>query len=509
MNRFFFNTILLILPVFIVAQKPYPADVTSLLGSVGRNKTELVKTINYFQKKNDSLQLRALYFLLANMSIHQSVNYYWVDNNGKAVSFNELDYPDLARSVKAFDAIKARTNSIHPQPIVYKDADTITAAYLIDNIEKAFTAWKQPQAKQLSFSDFCEYLLPYRISVEPLQNWRGIYTSRFGWVKETAKGKPIENTIDFFGTDLRSWFTNTFNSETRKEPLPRLGALQLLHRKKGPCEDIADLEVFRLRSQGIAASVDVVPVWATSSGAHFLNAVILPGQKTLHYDAINKSPVGSYRLAREPAKVLRLTYSKQHGTLASIEPQLNIPPGILRAYNYKDVTAEYWDCRDLVANLFATKGTEKTVYACVFNYFNWKPGWWGIKNNNTALFTKMASGAVYLPMYYRQGKMVPAGYPVALGYEHTLQLAPDTLHTHIIHLPEQDKYLVYKSAKKYSLFYWNNNWRLLATQTANASTREMVFNKVPQNALLLLVPENSEHKERPFMVTETGQRIWW
>ena len=40
----------------------------------------------------------------------------------------------------------------------------ITAEYLIDNIDRAFDNWqKRPWNRSLSFEDFCEYLLPYRV----------------------------------------------------------------------------------------------------------------------------------------------------------------------------------------------------------------------------------------------------------------------------------------------------------------------------------------------------------
>ena len=57
-------------------------------------------------------------------------------------------------------------------PKIY-DAHIITAEYLIDNIDRAFDNWqKRPWNRSLSFEDFCEYLLPYRIGDEPLEEWK-------------------------------------------------------------------------------------------------------------------------------------------------------------------------------------------------------------------------------------------------------------------------------------------------------------------------------------------------
>lgn len=44
---------------------------------------------------------------------------------------------------------------------------------LIDHLEWAFKVWReQPWGKNVSFHDFCEYILPYRIKDEPLKAWR-------------------------------------------------------------------------------------------------------------------------------------------------------------------------------------------------------------------------------------------------------------------------------------------------------------------------------------------------
>lgn len=44
---------------------------------------------------------------------------------------------------------------------------------LIDHLDWAFKVWReQPWGKNVSFHDFCEYILPYRIKDEPLKAWR-------------------------------------------------------------------------------------------------------------------------------------------------------------------------------------------------------------------------------------------------------------------------------------------------------------------------------------------------
>lgn len=501
-----YTLILLFMPAFLIGQNKYPPDVEAALTQTKTNRPELEKAILNFTKVTDSLKLKAVYFLIANMDIQHAESYNWVDSAGKRVEFNELDYPDFKTSVEAFDNLKKNYSKLRAKPVYIRDIDTVKAPFLIETVNKAFDVWKQPWAKHISFDDFCEYLLPYRVSIEPIQNWFSPYRNKFGFIKEKAKGN-LDSALQYLKTDINEWFTCTYNLEQRTEPLPRLGALQLLSRKKGSCEDVGDMTTFALRSLGIPATVDVVPFWATSTGGHSLNAVFnsngaaLPYDILLLYDSLKN-------FIREPAKVLRTTYSNQKNTLANVKDKNSIPYGFMRLKNYKDVTGEYWQVQDVDCPLFSDTIIDEIAFACVLNGGTWQPAWWGKISNNSVRFTNMCKGAVFLPMYYKKGRMIPAGYPVASGYNHTIILKPD-VNTHTVSLKEQENYLLFRTGKKYKLYYWNNAWILLDEKVAPEKITEMVFENVPKNALLLLVPEYSKHKERPFIVTDDGQRFWW
>jgi len=497
----------------VQAQSKYPAIVESVLQQAKGNRGELEKALNFFYKSKDTLKIKAINFLIANMDIHRSCNYYWADSLGNRLPYNELNYPTFDSSVKAFEALKAITPKIHPVTNNYNDIDSIKGDYLIDNTERAFAEWKLPWTKKISFDDFCEYLLPYRVSVEPLQDWRSVYEHRFARLMDSTKGKNPKEVLDYFETDNNNWFTGTFAVEQRNEPLPRLGALQLLQRKKGACEDRADANVLAMRSQGIPATVDFIPFWATSSASHFLYASpsILVAPKEMK-DSLGNLLPRVFRLVREPGKVLRTTYSKQKGVLATTLPPNQIPNGYLHTINYKDVTEEYWETQDVDIPVVASQKTsdkENIAYACVFNTLDWRLIWWGKVKGNTAHFTNMSKGVVYLPMQYTNNKLHPVGYPMAVGYSHQQQLIPDTLHKHTIVLKEQDKYLKFHPSKKYTLYCWQNRWQKMGEQVATDTTTQMAFDNIPKNGLLLMFPEDTKHKERPFIITDAGERLWF
>ncbi|MBO9205402.1 MULTISPECIES: transglutaminase domain-containing protein [Niastella] len=487
----------------------YGKEIDKVLVKAGRNRSELEKALYYFNKKQDPLQFKAVCFLIGNMDIHYSSSYYWADSLNNKVAFNELNYSDFATALQDFDRIKKLHRGLHPVSVRYRDIDSIKAVFIIDNVERAFEVWKRPWARTLSFEEFCEYLLPYRASIEPLQDWRKTYQQRFNWVQDSAKGKQVQETLTCLANNIKKWFTNTYEMESRKEPLPRLGPMQLLMRKKGPCEDIADLTVFTLRSQGFPVTNDMVTYWATSSGSHFFNSTLDNEHKQLRFD-VSSSSVRFTTFTREPAKVIRVTYAKQRDVVAGFEAVDNIPDGFMRTYNYKDVTPEYWPTIAITCQLQQAAPNRKVAFAAVLNALEWRPTWWGKVTGNTVQFSDMCTGAVYLPMYCIQGKNVPCGYPVAVNKsKQSLTLKPDLQRVRDIVIKEQDNYLFYRAGKKYKLFYWDNKWKLAGMQTAQEGTHEMTFTKVPRNALLLLVPEYTQRKERPFTINDAGERAWW
>jgi Transglutaminase-like superfamily. len=489
-------------------QNIYPSEVETVLRQSGKNRQELERAINYFQQSGDSLKLKAIYFLIANMDIHYSADYYWADSLNHHLPFNELSYPTFDASLKAFDELKKRTSGIHPVPVAYWDKDSIKANFLIENVEKAFEAWKLPWAKHVPFNLFCEYVLPYRISEEPFQEWRKEYSNKYDSILAKDKAHDIVSASNTIKNDIRNWFTNTYYIETRKEPIPRLGPQQLLFRKQGPCEDIAGLAVYAMRSQGLASTEDMAIYWGTSSGSHFWNVVCNQDLKPTPID-ITSHDTSAYKLAREPAKVIRLTYSKQSEALASQVPANEIPYNLLKLKNILDVTEQYWPVKDITCPLYPPELHLKVAYACVFNYSAWKPSWWGFIKNGKVKFDKMSQGVIYLPMYYTGNKLLAAGNPVAIPYKNEpFEIIPDTINRHTITILEQENYLIFRPGKYYHLFYWDKQWKSLANKAVGYD-HQLIFDMVPRNALLLLVSEYSQHKERPFMINDKGERTWW
>ena len=72
-----------------------------------------------------------------------------------------------------------------------------TPPILVGNIEWAFKVWReQPWGKNVSFEQFCEYVLPYRVGNEKLEPWRERLYYQFMPIIEKHKNDPeIENPV--------------------------------------------------------------------------------------------------------------------------------------------------------------------------------------------------------------------------------------------------------------------------------------------------------------------------
>ena len=497
---------ILLFVIPLTAHAQYSDSVEIVLKKAGDNRHELEKALQYADKTKNDLKIKAMQFLISNMDIHSSADYYWENSSKERIAYNELDYPDFEQARSALEAIKEKNPGIKPKAVVYQDIETIKGDYLIQNLEKAFAAWQSSSIQNTSFADFCEYILPYRVSEEPLQDWRGVYAYKFQWISEQIPSKGFKPVLFTVKDDYNSWFINTMG-EQRKEPLPRLGALQLLSRKEGPCPDIADLGVFVMRSQGIPAAINVIPYWATATGGHFTNTFF--DEKRHPYNCDYGAKDYEEDLKREPAKVLRMTYSKQSGTLAGFEDIKNIPNNFLRQQNYIDVTQDYWETTDVTCPLYDAANAAKIVYASTFNGLAWRPFWWGKAADGKTTFTTVCKGTVLLPQYYTNGKLLHAGAPVAIGDKEIKVLLADPVQTREVLIEEADKYLRFKMGITYKLYYWNNGWKLLDTREVKNQITSMLFLKVPKNALLLLLASDSKKLERPFIIDDQGKRTWF
>ncbi len=497
----------------------YTEDVRSALEEAGENAPELVRVLDHFASHEDSLKLEAAVYLIGNMEGHCFVDYYLFDTSGAEVPFDVLDYPDYDALQVAADSIEEERGELDydRRESIY-DLQTITADFLIEEIDLAFRAWRErPWAKGLSYEQFLAYVLPYRGSNEPLEAWRAEFFSKYQDIPNqmVEPTDPIE-AARIINDDIMTWFgfDPRFYYHPTDQSLSEMRANGL-----GRCEDMTNVTIYAMRANGLAVTSDYTPFWANTGNNHAWNAIVNSDGEVVPFMGAEANP-GEYGLANKLAKVYRKTFGKQKDNLIFQDNLQEEAPRWLKGKSYVDVTADYVDAVDIEVPIAdEIPDSVNVAYLCVFNSGEWKAIHWGwIKDSRTVTFSDMGTGIAYLPAFYLNEEIVPCG-PVFIASDdggrvelRANQDKPETLSLNSTTRRKQaestdgiDRTWLTPGVS-YSLSYWDDGWQSAGSKTAG--DQALVFEGVPASGVYWLVAEDSAREERVFTV-ENGLQIWW
>jgi hypothetical protein len=493
-------------------------EVVAALDSAGPNRVELEKVLANYGAPEDSLKFKAACFLIGNMEGHSYVTYALQDTTSHEIPFEPLSFATYDSLESAFGVLERSYGSLDfKKKDLTEDLSSITADFLIENIDYAFKAWQErPWARWLSFDQFCQFVLPYRGSNEPLDPWRKNLFNQYAPIQGSlpdstnpvAAARAINN-------DLLSWFK--FDSRYYYHPTDQ-GLTEMLAAKKGRCEDMTNLTIYAMRANGLAVTSDYTPYWSDTSNNHAWNAILLPDGKAIPFMGAEVNP-GDYTLPHKAAKVYRKTFENHPENLTFQPRKQKKIPGWLAGKSYIDVTSDYMKTCDVAVDL--TEPVPDSIdiaYLCIFNTGEWQPIQWGRISGQSVVFSAMGTGIAYLPAYYINEKIVPAGLPFICGDDcATTILKPthgDVATVQLVSVartkPTTDvggKITSHLTAgKQYELFYWDGGWKSHGSATAN--DQPLMFENVPSGCLYRLVAADSDKEERIFTLNGVLQ-VWW
>jgi len=380
---------------------------TVVLKYSGNNAAELQKAIDHYSiDVKDSLKLKAACFLIENMIGKGSVHYNELEN-GNLCSY------DLFKSNIGVDSIcllkKRYEDSVGGGKIVFadpsfkEDVKMVTSAELIQNIEYAFKAWQFPWAKHLSFNQFKELILPYRVEQEPLQNWREYFFKHSNWIFNR-----IGNSTD------RIKIAGVINDSLKKNYKYIHNAItffpgsftvkQLKAMGGGRCADLNMLAGYWLRAIGIPTAAEFTPYWSNSNtGGHSWLSILDTNGKFVPMNAIYDNPVRDSLPFKDAylAKAFRSTYEI---STVHFEQQEY-------AHNFYDITAEYLPTIDY--SMTTSFPISSTAYIGVLNGSFWKPlETETIQKGREITFKTIARNVLYAPIIILdRNKTVTIGRP--------------------------------------------------------------------------------------------------
>lgn len=402
------------------------------LAQAGNNRKELEAVLHHY--RNDSLKLQAARFLIENMDGH-----YGFGGNAVNTYYHAMDSifrhgkGDRAYWNRQYDSILSQVgpglDSCMTAPLF--DIEHIKADFLIAHIDSAFAVWHRNWNRQYSFGMFLRYVLPYRIGHEGLSLWRG----EFPLPKEEVEDYD-RNTFNacfvygiahatFLGMQPWIYYAN--------RQLPDFPLRQLTHIKAAICREYAHLNAASFRAQGIPATVDFTPQWGNRAMGHEWCVFFIDNETAIPFEI--GQPVGCHFMKRKEdrlPKVFRETFEKQTSSLFMQNQGKEPLPHVFNTPHLIDVTDQYVETSDVEVSLYPTDENRHSgyVYLAVFDNRTWKIVHWAKKSGTKASFSHMGRDIVYLPVYYAEDRVIPAGDSFLLNNKgERVTLKPDTTRT--------------------------------------------------------------------------------
>lgn len=393
---------------------------------------------------------RAALFLLENMDAHYSFSNTAIDSFYTFMdSVYQLPIQGHGFYHKMYDEAHRRYGyNMAVDQIQLSDTGTVTAHYLIENIDSAYSMWKGQWADEYGFEHFCNYVLPYRMGHEPLSDWRNKYmkqqhprVERFINYQDNRFNMYGAYAVVNKGMQTAIYYPKGFMPEFPATLLDRL--------RVGTCQTFSDLNVARFRSIGIPVAKDFVPQWGNCRMGHEW-VVLLPNEEQCLPFGPNED-LGWHFFGRSEntlPKAFRQMYAKQQELLPLTSSGEPLPP-LFQSPTIKDVTDTYTTTTDATIRLFDTPlvSERQYLYAAVFDNRNWQVVHWGRRQGRQVTFTNLGRQVVYLPVAYTAyDEMVPAGYPFLVTAEGEVQpIVADTA-----------QYETVRLTRKYRFTYWLN-----------------------------------------------------
>ena len=387
---------LCIVALVLVSCNNYSSGTIRALDEAGKNKQELEKVLNFYKTNPaDSLKYKAALFLVENMPNHYSHK----SVTGFEDAFDSIsNYPmdGLRRGIfeKILDSVSQKTSLRKPELI--QDVKGVTSKYLIRNIELSFEAWnKIPKNKRASFEEFCNYILPYKDSDEPIEaDAREKLAKKYAWVYKYLKnGASLRSAVD----SIKSEFRFTVVGQMREHyPIP-LSISQIEKSRMGICDDGVNYLVNVFRSLGIISAKDMISHWGNHYSMGHSWIYVKYGEEEYSTDVSRKGDVSEEYLGESIPKVNRVTYGFQK--------DFTFSPFA------KDVTAEYVPTVNItIDNILNAPHSQPALYVFDRNS-QWAPVSYGKYKDENNTFNNVGVNVLYLAGIQEENTIIPINYP--------------------------------------------------------------------------------------------------
>jgi hypothetical protein len=403
----------------------YPDDVERVLESAGDNRAALEKVIEHYSKNQDEEKLRAAYFLIGNMGDKFAYGGKNVENFDVLFDIVDSLHRHKIKVPTRSPILKAQWDSLvrtHGAPTKKKaridpDYNVISTAYLIENIDEAFALYRTKSwCRTLSFEQFCEFILPYRIGDERLELWRKHLFDTYQPLLDTGNGTTRMQHAEAINSYIKTIMhgNHTMWSYPFDIPVSKMEKV-----RRGACRHIVNYVTVAMRANGVPVATDFTPLWGNVGRGHEWNVLLLEDGRTFPFDAARAPLGGVTGTSNKFSKIFRATFAPAATHIP--DNSTEIPVSLLDKYR-KDVTAEYIKTFDVdVPLVYPANRRKEYAIICTFNNRDWVPQDWGKIENDTVHFKMIGPDIVYLAMYFHKGVYTLASDPFILKKDGGIQ----------------------------------------------------------------------------------------
>ena len=317
----------------------------------GANRAELEKVLRHYE--GDSLKHRAAVFLIENMPYH-----FGYDLNNQQIA----------------------------------DCRTLTADYLIENIELAFQVREKAWNRDIPFADFCRYVLPYRCLYEMPSGMRRQLMETYLPRLDSLQPESIAEAARI----IHAQFHLTFLEGAAPKHYPSVE--EIYRTRTGKCDGMLLLSTHILRAVGIPATIDYTQ-WSHRDGSHFWGNVLNNDGEFLPYAPENEPPGELKEHLTHAFVTPPVVYRYEFAPYGNpVYPETDNYRTPLKNPLLRLVTTEYMapntpiqvDCDVPVGN---GKGL---VYLCNYNNRQWRPLLIGERDGKRCAFPEVVVDDIFI-----------------------------------------------------------------------------------------------------------------
>lgn len=395
-----------------------PDYLEQALQLAGDNRGELEKVLDHY--KDSTTKLAAARFLIENMPAHNS---YRGDEIDEYYSIAKRVFRSKLTPKQQADSMAYLAKYVFPdlKSNIISDVEIMTSDFLIQNIEKAFIEWEtRPWAAHLTFEQFCEWLLPYKVAnLQSLDAWRDTLSSYFTWglnnmVRDDDTYETTVNAANTIRNEI-NWRIRPFGIYFSEKGYPFLSASTMPYFTFGNCRDYVTVAVSTFRSVGIPSVIDETPYWGRYRAGHNWYTILNNrGEELTSEWDVSSTPGKAFFTDKRIPKVFRNTYSINRERQKYLNTSLYKHPfGVCQ----KDVTDKYFNTSDLEIPVFEDfRPVEEYVYIATFTAIgsDWSIVDYGYLKDGKAHFSKMGRNVLYIAMGYDGRNLRPISRPFIL-----------------------------------------------------------------------------------------------